>query len=110
MVFTRARTSTIRDQDKESQDTNPDPSLAKIRRQDMAEEENIIPQQARNLVETRKMLLDGINSKGASGKTTINIELGREVTFKPDNTMISSLPFFIVDLVRTLMIFKMTII
>ena len=60
----------------------------------MAKEENLIPQQARNQVETRRMLLDGINSKGASSKTTINIELAIEVTFKPDNTLISSLPSF----------------
>ena len=55
----------------------------------MAEEEDVIPQQRRNHVETRRTLLDGINSKGASSKTTINIELAREVTFKPDNTLIS---------------------
>ena len=94
MVFTRARTSTIRDHEKGSQDTTSHPSLAEIRRQDMAEEENIIPQQARNQVETRRTLLDGINSKGASIKTTVNIELGREVTFKQDNTLISSVPSF----------------
>ena len=94
MVFTRAGTSTIRDQQKGSQDATPNPSLAEIRRQDMAEEENIIPQQARNQVETIRTLLDGINSKGASSKTTVNIELGREVTFKQDNTLISSLPSF----------------
>ena len=95
MVFTRAGTSTSGEKEKG--------------RQNMVEEENFIPQQRRNQVETRRTLLDGINSKRASSKTTINIELAREVTFKLDNTLISSLPSFY-GLVRTLMIFWMTII
>ena len=80
MVFTRAGTSTSGEKGKGEQN--------------MAEEEDVIPQQRRNHVETRRTLLDGINSKGTSSKTTINIELAREVTFKPDNTLISSLPSF----------------
>ncbi|XP_078434175.1 uncharacterized protein LOC144705374 isoform X2 [Wolffia australiana] len=92
MVVTRSRTA---DLDKESQETTPEPSFSGRRQPDMAGEEvRRPPLEERNQIPHRSTLMENSDRRGMVNRTELHVDLGKGVTFKPDNTLLLSLPSF----------------